>query len=101
MQRYKTRPGVVLTAICGEHLLVAARSVRDSVPYLTQLNESAAFLWKQLEQGADEDALLAAVLEEYEIADPAGARASIRGTLEQLRASGYLLDDTQGGEHEK
>ncbi|MBR5095263.1 MAG: PqqD family protein [Oscillospiraceae bacterium] len=93
MPRYRTRTGVVLTSICGEHLLVAAKGVRDQVPYITQISESAAFLWERLEHGADTDELLSAVLEEYEIEDPAQARAAIEGSIGQMRESGYLLPE--------
>ena len=57
MERYVTRPGVVLTSICDEYMLLAAKAAREHCPYMTQLNESSAFLWRRLEQGADPDAL--------------------------------------------
>ena len=53
MERYETRPGVVLTNICGEYMLLAAKAAREYCPYMTQLNESSAFLWRLLESGAD------------------------------------------------
>lgn len=96
MKRYHTRPGVVLTGICGEYLLVAARSIRDSLSYVTQLNESSAFLWKELEGGADEKTLESRVLEEYEIDDPAVAGAAIHEFVEQMVSAGYLIEEKQG-----
>lgn len=101
MQRYRTRPGVVLAGVCGEYVLVAAKSVRDQLPFVTQLNESSAFLWRQLENGADEAALEAAVCEEYEIGDPAAARAAIRDFIGQMLEIGYLIPEEQGGYHEE
>ena len=91
MEQYKTRPGVVLTEICGEYLLLAAKAAREHCPYMTQLNESSAFLWRELENGAAPEELERAVLEEYEIADPASAREAIRGFVEQMLQLGYLL----------
>ncbi len=101
MQRYRTRPGVVLAEICGEYLLVAAASAREQVPYLTQLNESSAFLWKQLQDGADEKDLEAAVQREYEISEPAAAHAAIRAFLDQMLGAGYLLPEEEGENHEE
>ena len=95
MRRYRTRPGVVLTEICGEYLLVAALSIHDSVPYVTQLNESSAFLWKKLEGGADEQTLEQSVLEEYEIEDRAAARAAIRDFIDQMLSAGYLIEEEE------
>ena len=96
--RYRTRRGAVLTKICGEYLLVAAQSLRDSLPYVTQLNESSAFLWKKLESGADEQTLEQCVLEEYEVEDRDAARAAIRDFMEQMRSAGYLVEDREGEE---
>lgn len=91
MPEYRTRPGVVLTCICEEYLLVAASSLRDRVPTVTQLNESSAFLWKQLENGADEEKLRRAVSEEYEIEDAAAAEAAIHAFLDKMLECGYLI----------
>lgn len=96
MRRYHTKHGVVLAGICGEYLLVAAKSARDSLSYVTQLNESSAFLWKVLENGADEQTLEERVLEEYEIEDPAAARMAIRDFIEQMLSAGYLIEEKQG-----
>lgn len=93
---YHTRPGVVLTGICGEYLLVAAKSIRDEIPYVTQLNESSAFLWRKLENGADEQMLEDAVLEEYEIEDRAEANAAIRSFLDEMLQAGYLICEERG-----
>ena len=49
MKRYKAREGVVLTSVCGESLLVSAAALRDICPFVTVLNDSSAFLWKQLQ----------------------------------------------------
>ncbi len=92
MAEYRTRSGVVLTGICEEYLLVAAKSVQDRVPPVTQINESSAFLWRLLEQGADEEALRRAVAEEYEIDDPAAAEGAIRAFLDQMLKLGYLIE---------
>ena len=99
MPRYRTRPGVVLTSICGEYVLVAAKAVRDTVPAYAQLNDSSAFLWRLLEAGSEEEPLEKAVMEEYEIEDPAAARSAIESFIAQMLDSGYLL--REGDNHEK
>ena len=91
MDQFETRPGVVLTQICGEYMLLAAKAAREDCPYMTQLNESSAFLWRLLESGADRAALERAVLEEYEIEDPAAAGEAIRIFIEEMLQRGYLL----------
>ncbi len=99
MERYMTRPGVVLTSICDEYMLLAAKAAREHCPYMTQLNESSAFLWRCLEQGADLEELERAVSEEYELTDPAQAQEAIRGFINQMLQLGYLL--REGEKHEE
>lgn len=101
MPIYQTRPGVVLIQICGEYLLVAAKAVQDECPYYCFLNESSAFVWKQLEKGSDFASLEAAVAEEFEIEDPARTRGLILALLEELEKNHYLLRLEQGGNHEE
>ncbi|MBQ1675304.1 MAG: PqqD family protein [Oscillospiraceae bacterium] len=101
MNRYKTRPGVILTSVCGEHLLVAAAAVRDLCPYVTEINETSAFLWRQLTSGADLDGLMAALDAEYDLPDPAAARQAVESFLQQMLDLHYLLPVEQGGNHEE
>ena len=101
MTRYQTRHGVVLTAICGEHVLVAASEAQKLCPYVTELNETSAFLWERLIPGADLDDLMAALDEEYELDDPAAARQAVEAFLRQMLKLNYLLPVEQGGTHEE
>lgn len=98
MSRYHTRSGVVLTSICGEYVLVAAKAVRDKVPPYAQLNESSAFLWRLLEDGADPAQLEAALLEEYEIEDPALAASAVETFIGQMLQNGFLLEEGENNE---
>lgn len=98
MTWYRTRPGVVLTGICGEYLLVAAKSAREFVPYVTQLNESSAALWEMLENGGNERTLEDGVTQIFEIEDRCSARTSIRTFIDQMVNLGYLIPDHQEGE---
>ena len=97
MERYKTRPGVVLTEIAGQYLLVAAKSLLDGCPYVTQINESSAFLWKRMETGANLKELEKAVEEEYELEDPAAAAEAIRGFVQRMADMNYLVEESAEG----
>ena len=55
------------------------------------LNDSGAMLWKQLEQGADQDALVKALLEEYEVSEEQAA-ADVKNFLATLAEAGCLED---------
>ena len=91
MTSYKTRPGVVLTEIAGEYVLVAAKSLLSLCPYVTQINESSAFLWHRLEQGASTAELEACVAEEYEIENVDEAQSAIQAFVQQMKEMNYLV----------
>ena len=100
MERYKTRRGVVLTSICGENILVAAKELRKYCPYVSNLNETSAFLWQKLIDGATEDELMDAVCEEYEIDDPDGARQAVKAFLAQMLELNYITVEGEQNEEE-
>ena len=95
MERYKTRPGVILTEIAGEYILVAAKALSGICPYVTQINESSAFLWEKMKKGASEEELIAAVMEEYDIDDPEEIRKAILSFIKQMEETGYLLNEEE------
>ena len=101
MTRYKTRPGVVLTAVCGEYVLVAASAAQAFCPYVTELNETSAFLWERLRFGANLDDLMSALNEEYELEDSAAAQQAVEEFLRQMLKLNYLLPEEQGGTYEE
>ena len=92
MKRYQTRPGVVMTTVGGQYVLVAGKDAREYCPFRMQINETAALCWRLLVEGADLDTLASALAKEYEIEDMAGLRADVQELVEQLKGYGYLID---------
>ena len=95
MERYKTRTGLVLTEVCGEYLLVAARALRDLCPSVTILNETSAFLWTRLQSGASAEELVKAAREEYEVENEAELRGLIDTFLRQMKELNYLIPEEE------
>jgi hypothetical protein len=93
MGRMRTRPGVVLTEICGEYVLVSAKAIAKDCPFVTCINEESAFLWTQLINGADEDELVAAVNAEYEVDSLDTLLDAIRGFLREMNERNLLIED--------
>lgn len=56
---------------------------------MLKLNESSVLLWKILEQGADRDALIAALTSEYDV-DAETAGTDVDAFVEKLRNIGCL-----------
>ena len=92
MKRYKTRPGVVMTTIGGQYILVAAKTAREHCPFKMLINETAAFCWQLLEEGADMDTLAAALAKEYELEDASVLLDDVQDLVGQLEKFGYLID---------
>ena len=70
----KIKDGFVLRQVAGSYLVISAGG--DSVDFngMITVNETGAFLWEKLTEGASKDELLDAMLAEYEIdAETAGA----------------------------
>lgn len=97
MTVYKTRRGVVLTEICGEYVLIAAKALLDRCPYLTQINESSAFLWKRMMNGATLEELVIAVEDEYEILDVDETKTAIDNIIKNMMEMNYL-ESMEAGE---
>ena len=60
---------------------------------LLTLNESGCLLWRLLEQGCREEALVSALTEEYEVSEQT-ARRDVAAFLLRLEQAGYLEADT-------
>lgn len=81
----KIRIELMKRQIAGETFLVPlGKSVYDNNG-LFFLTDVGAFLWDRLPQAENEEELLTAVLEEYDI-DEATARKDIEAFLEKLRS---------------
>ena len=98
MLSYQTRPGVLLCEVCGEYLLVAARAVLKYCPYVTQINETSAFLWGKMVSGSTLKELEEAVQAEYEIDDIEQANSAIYNFIQQMKELGYILEEKDSNE---
>ena len=63
----KIKEGYLLREVAGNYIVVAVGEAVKEFNGLVNLNESAAFLWKQLEEDKTEEQLGAALLSEYEV----------------------------------
>lgn len=74
----------VLRQIAGDYVILPTGKTTLNFNGMITVNEQGAFLWKLLQQETTTDALVAAILEEYET-DEATARADVEDFLEVLR----------------
>lgn len=83
----RIKEGYLLRQIAGTAVVVPVGDV-DFNGMLT-LNETGSFLWTQLQRDVTEDALVDALLEEYEVTKEA-ARTDTAAFLSKLREVGLL-----------
>lgn len=55
-----------------------------------RLNETGQVVWRMIEQGSDEDAIVAALLEAYDV-DAEEARAEVQRIVRELIDAGLLV----------
>ena len=89
--KYKTRTGIVLTSICGQHVIVAAKEARENCPYVTKINETAAFCWRLLENGSTCGQLTELLMEEYDAEDVSLVRDDVKKMLDNFLKEDYLI----------
>ena len=82
----KIKDGFILREVAGSYLVGAAVKQFNG---MINLNDTGAFLWKLLENGADEDGMVKALLAEYEVEEEV-ARADVKAFVQKLTEAGLL-----------
>ncbi len=88
----RTKKGFNLRTVCGENIIVAEGLSNIDFSRIISLNESAAFLWKNI-QGKDfnTENLKDLLTEEYDI-DSATALQDVEALTEQWLEAGIIED---------
>lgn len=85
----KIKNGLLLKEVAGEYIVVSV-SEDLNLDGLVTLNDTAVTLWSALEKGVDStDALIAALLDEYEV-DEALARKAVDAFISRLEELSFL-----------
>lgn len=85
----KIKEGFVLRTIAGSNIVVPVGAASVDFNGMITLNDSGAFLWKELEKGTDVEGLTAALLREYDV-DAETARTCAADFMEKLKEAGCL-----------
>ena len=85
----KLKDGFILRQVAGQAVVLPGGDVLDLNMMIT-LNETGAFLWERLMEETSEDALVAALLAEYDV-DEATARAAVVAFVQKLNDNGFLV----------
>lgn len=85
----KIKDGFIVREVAGQNIVVAVGETSETFSGMIRLNETGRLLWDKLSQGCDEDALVNAVVEEYDV-DEKTARADAKKFIKTLLEVGVL-----------
>ena len=84
----KTKKGFVLRNVCGENIIVAEGTENIDFTKIISMNETAAYLWKNVEgKEFDSDTLMSLLINEYEV-DDATANKDAKNIVKQWIEAG-------------
>jgi len=87
----KIKNGYLLREVAGENVVIAVGEAARDFKGMIRLNPTGAFLWKLLESDTDENAMLAAMLDKYDI-DEDTAKRDIAAFISSVRGAGLIND---------
>ena len=91
MKNHYLRKGVILIEICGVYLLIADQEARKHCPYIKQINETGAFIWRQIESDNSLDGIISGLQKEYELPDSTDIRSEVNAFIQSLNEVGYIV----------
>ena len=84
----KIKEGFLLRKVAEEYVVIPLGCELD-LNKMIHLNETGAFLWKQLEQECELDSLVTALLNEYDVEEIV-AKKHVDLFIESLKKNGFL-----------
>jgi len=75
--------------VAGNYIVVAVGSAVKEFNGVINLNETGAFLWKRLQDGAEEEDLVQALLNEYDVEEEL-ARKDVRSFIDKIQGAKLL-----------
>ena len=86
----KIKDGYLLRQVAGRYVVVAVG--KTDFTGMISMNETGAFLWKALEKGCTEEALVQALLSEYDVTHEQ-AQKDAAAFADKLRGDALLEED--------
>ena len=86
----KMKEGFILRKVGTQYVAAATGKASEIFNGIIRLNESGAFVFRQLQEGATAEELMARLLEEYDV-DEAAARQDVDRFLAALKEADALV----------
>lgn len=88
----KIKEGYLLRQVAGSNIIVAVGDEAVNFDGIKTLNETGAFLWKQLEVETNEENVVKALMDEYEV-DEETAKADVSEFVNLLINNGLIENE--------
>lgn len=85
----KIKEGYILDSIGEQKVAISLEHSKDGFSGMIKLNPVAAFLWEQLSKETDEEALVKALTQKYDV-DSKTAEKDIKAFVDKLEKNGIL-----------
>ena len=86
----KIKEGFILRQVADSFIVVAVGKAVKNFKGIININETGALLWSELEKGADEQALVQTLLNEYEGVTEEVAKRDVSAFVAKLMEAGLL-----------
>lgn len=84
----KLKDGFIMRQVAGQNVVIPSGDELNLNMMIT-LNDTGKFLWERLETGAEQEELVAAVLDKYDV-DETTAKSSVESFVGKLKENGFL-----------
>lgn len=88
----KTNSDFILRNVAGDKILVPSGAASQKYNGLITLNDTAAFIWENLDQVTEVSELIQKVVEEFEV-DEETATVDVQGLLREFLLVGMVIDE--------
>lgn len=78
--------------LCGESVAVAIGEGSRVYHNIISLNETGAAMFKMIQEGNDEDAIVAQMLQEYDVTEEK-LRPEVQALIAKLREEGLIVEE--------
>lgn len=86
----KIRNGFILKDVAGKTFVVATGELSKSFKGMITLNETGKFIWMQLQNKTTEEAIVEAIMKEYDIQDRALIERDVDNFIAKLAGDNIL-----------
>ena len=87
----KVKDGFVVREIAGEYIVVPTGEIALKFNGIITINETGSFIWKQLQKETDEETVIQAIVDEYEV-EPKQAKEDFEEFAGILKKA-HILED--------